>query len=458
MDLLIFESVGAAVVAATSAVGGRALVVRNQRNRQKEATDARLAAAAASEAFLMALQEARLLVPTLLDRLGPQDAAAPGGRADTVLSTAQGVHDAYTTLLAGADPTEKHPRRVYIRLARQYNQQETRFSQLRQDLVNLVAQFKQLTTEVDSVGDIRAAAATIIAAARMSLDALAKDGWSVTSFENRLDDLDTLLQQGNAAAAASELLTARREFEQARLRAATVANEVRELPRRQRSLVQKANMFVFQHTALTHDFERAEVGLATVRGVYAETVLAGIVAGLSVAKMRHTQMERLIQELNGLLSPALDAWDRADMIVAQLTEIVEEITAACAAAIVLRKTLDEKMAELRKKASDLRSEITELSLTTRNRDGHQKAIRKALKRLDAEVVTFNRQLDDPLQDPNRLSTRYDELANLLERVDTVSYEMDHDGYDDDDEDDEDSVLTISVTTAAAAVGVNLLDD
>jgi hypothetical protein len=457
VDILIVEWVAAAT-ATLSAAGGGALWVRNRGNRQREAIAAQLAASTAAEAFVAAWDEARLGTPALLERLGPQDSAAFGGHANVTLSQAQAVHDAYMTLVAGDNPAHKHPRKVYIRLANRYDRQGRRFRQMQQELTMLAAQCKQLTDEADSVREIRANASKVIGGAQVALAARAEEGWIVTSFENVLGDAETLFRQADEAMNVFELLTARGMFEKARLQASSAANGVRELPQRRRRLEQKANMFGQQHTALGYDFERADAGITAVQGVYAETVLVGPKANIAAAVMRHSHMERLVAELRELLNPALDAWNRAESITAQLAEIVEEINWVCREAIELRTTLDRRMATIREHAAKLRSDITDLSMESRRRDGHQKAIRKALKQLDVEVVEFIRSLDSPMPDPNRLNTRYNELADLLSRLENASCRLDEDNDIDDDDEDGDDFLPIAVTGAATAIGISLLDD
>lgn len=463
MDIVLVEGVAAVVGAIASAGGGRILWVRSRSKQQLAAIAARNNADVVYLEFGGALSALTLTVETTVGMLGPTDSASFRDKAGKTLDAAAKLDASYTAFAYAdnnaSNPDTKHGRGTYVRLTSSYNDFARKLRKMVGDLDSLSAKCAAVQAKTKEAAQIEQSIKAVIADARAVLDERISEEWVVLTLEAELRNAGELAGRGSANLALREVLTAIDLFGQAEQQAAKVAEAGRSLPQRLHDLVRRAATYDNQYVALGRDFERAEAGVIAVRGIYAEAAFAAEIASITAARLRYSHMPALIAQLRDEAQPERDAWDAAETTATEIEELVAEVSQACRDAITLRESLDEKMLGLRRDAGKLRNKIAEVQLVSRDRDGDQKRIRKALKQVDAQLVGFIRSFDDPTPDPGRLETRLEEFENLVTRLKQASKRMDEWEYDDDDEDDhDDTVFRTLVAGAAAAVGIDLLID
>jgi chromosome segregation ATPase len=456
VEALLIEGAIAAVTAVASGVGGRVLWVRNRNGYRDTAVLTRAAADAAYLELTTQLEATRLAVASLVSRLGPNDAAALNAEAEPSLAPAIALDARYNTFAYQGqnDPSVSQSRHVYQLLSRQYAEFIRAFKKRLAEVSAMAARCQHIEEMIVGLEGIRLVTESIMDEAEAAIAAQGEEGWAMESFIAEFTALGDQLARAKSSMANGDSLTALREFTPVRHGASSLIARIRELPRQIQTMLRQVETFDRQRAALVWDLTRAEAGLRAVQGVYAETAYSAEVQSLGAARLLHEQLEAMVAAARACIDPKADVWGEAQIYVARVAEVIEEIASACKALIELRNDLDDHKDELITDSEHLRTRITNVALSTRDRYGRQGRIRRALQKVDGETVALRRALDDPLPDPDRLGTRLDELEDMVTRLDDASMRIDQD-WDDDEDDDSDSLFSAIVTGAAIAIGVDL---
>jgi hypothetical protein len=429
---------GGVVTFVGAAAGSRITYGRSKRHHQALAIQARTTADSGYTAVSEPLLRINMQVDGIAALLGPADTATLRSRADKVIRGAQALADSYAAFAYQAsdkaNPGSNTGRGQYMKMTAAYGQFSGQLSKQLQALNELASWCEQLAKSIEQLPATATAVKAVIDAAATIISQRETEGWVVLSYSSTLDEATDTFANAEESRAACEYITAAVEYTLARQMASATTSAVRELPKKQQALLRTIANAERQETALRRNLAHTRESIPILLAAYDPACTQGLEAELDAAALQLAQFTALIADLREDTDPKRDAWEAADVAASRITQLGEEIAAACASVQGAKAKLDGIMQSVRTKANKTDAEIHRLyaRMSARDYDGDQDNARVVLQSIEVALTAFIRGMNQQRPNVYQFQTDVKVYDKLVDRVERASRSV-HSSEEDDAE-------------------------